>query len=294
MNIPNIIGTNPTSRGRNRRVLRIDLHWPVDALNSGLFVSCGEGIHPERIIDSYELIFVRCGRLGIFEGKKRFVVDSGRTLILWPGRRHGGTEPYGDDLSFYWVHFMLSASTVRSPAKEKKYAVTVPQLAHPARPDRLTELFRRFMDDQESETLWPVTGSLLVMQMLMEAAYCTAGTRHNDVATALAGRAKTYIDSHFDQPIFAATVARALGYNADYLGRVYRRVYRKTLTTAIHNRRLREAKALLRYYAMNIDQVARASGFEDPGYFRRLFRHYEGMTPREYRGLYTLTHINKR
>ena len=48
--------------------------------------------------------------------------------------------------------------------------------------------------------------------------------------------AHTYIRINYDRPITASKVAQALGYNADYLGRIYRKVYGCTLTEAIHSR----------------------------------------------------------
>jgi AraC-like DNA-binding protein len=41
-----------------------------------------------------------------------------------------------------------------------------------------------------------------------------------------------------------------------------------------------------------VDEVARRCGFEDPGYFRRIFRRHEQMSPRAYRHLYGRVHVN--
>ena len=44
-----------------------------------------------------------------------------------------------------------------------------------------------------------------------------------------------------------------------------------------------EAKRLLAFTAMTNEQVARAVGFSDGAHFARVFRHYEGTTPRAFR-----------
>src|SRR6202035_2181201 len=83
--------------------------WKFEACNAGLFVSPAQGIHPERVIDSYDPILVRTGTLVLSEETTVFALEQGDTLILWPGRVHRGVAPYASNTSFYWVHFYLVA-----------------------------------------------------------------------------------------------------------------------------------------------------------------------------------------
>ena len=89
-------------------------------------------------------------------------------------------------------------------------------------------------------------------------------------------------------------MARSLCLNPDYLGRIYRHARGHTLTQAIHRRQVREALALLRDTALNVDEIARASGYQDPRYFRRIFSRYQGVSPIRYRNFHTRIHINTR
>ena len=87
--------------------LTIAQNLRVKALNGGLFISRGEGIHPRRVIESDELILVRRGTLHIREATTEFAVREGEALLLRAGRLHEGTRPFAPDLSFYWLHFLL-------------------------------------------------------------------------------------------------------------------------------------------------------------------------------------------
>jgi AraC-like DNA-binding protein len=271
----------------------LPLDLPIRAHNAGFFVSRGQGTHPTRAIDSHELIFVRTGTLGMFEEKRRFDIHAGETLHLRPGRKHGGTEAYPPDLSFYWIHFTVATSG-RTRSRRRPPELVIPQHARVARPDRLTELFRRFLDDQESGQATPLSAALL-MALLLEA---TAGAHASDRAApsdgraALAARAEAWLLTRFQEPITASHVAAGLSCNPDYLGRVFRQVRGRTLTDAINRRRLQQARRLLLESAQNVDQVARASGFREAGYFRRVFRRVEGMTPLAFRRLYARVHLN--
>jgi AraC-like DNA-binding protein len=272
-----------------RDVLNLPAGLTIHAHNGGLFVSRGEGRHPDRRLSSYELIFVRKGILAIKEEERAFEVGTGQSLILWQDRRHWGTGPFSTDLAFYWVHFTLQHASARVGPQHLK----IPQYVNVSRPDHMTELFRRFLDDQESGALDATSAALLLMLMLCEVARSrpSTGTRES-ASVRLAGRADTYIRTHFHQRLTPVGLANALECNANYLSRIFHQVYGRTLTEAIHQCRLRYARQLLLDDDRNVDAIAHACGFSDTGYFRRLFKRHEGMTPLAFRRLYSRLHTN--
>ena len=260
---------------------------PVHAHNAGLFISRGRGAHAERIIDTFELIFVRQGVLAMHENGQEFTVKAGQTLYLWPGQKHGGIAPYSEDLKFYWVHFSLLETSDAA-------CYEVPQIATASRPDYLTTLFRMFLENQESGPHSSVQADLLMMMLLSEVAHFS---KHQDGSIAqsklkLVARAESYIKLNMDKPISTSEIARALDINADYLGRVFHSVKGKTITETIHSMRVKSAKTLLMETDDTIDRISTECGFDNPGYFRRIFRRNEGMSPVKYRQLYCRVYIN--
>lgn len=270
-------------------MLELSLALPLQALNGGLFRMRGPGIHGERVIDSHELIFVRSGTLAMWEEEKHFLVHSGQTLILHAGRRHGGLEAFTPDLSFYWLHFNLTGPPATPPTGER---LAIPKHATLADPDRMVELFRRFLDDQQSGRQNTLQASLLIMLMLSEVAMGPVGESGSGGSVALANLVLQYIRTHFHEPIHTEHIAAHFKCNADYLGRVFKAVYGQSITETIHRRRLRYAMDRLISTNETIAEISLSCGFSDPGYFRRLFRRYEGMTPRAYRRLYAQVHVN--
>jgi hypothetical protein len=143
-------------------------------------------------------------------------VQPNETLLLWPGREHGGTAPYPHDLRFFWVHF-----AVRGGRNPGAFSLTVPQHARIQRPDHLTILFRRLLDDQEALGVQPLAGSLMILLLLWEVTSSRPASEPVDgAAPLLAARADTVIRTRFHEDISASTIAAELDCNPDYLGRV--------------------------------------------------------------------------
>lgn len=78
-------------------------------------------------------------------------------------------------------------------------------------------------------------------------------------------------------------LAQQLHYDLYGLSREIRRKTGKTYTQLVQERRLAQAAFLLRSTDRNVDEIANAVGYENIGYFHRLFRSFYGLSPREYR-----------
>jgi AraC-like DNA-binding protein len=269
--------------------LRLSEVSKFDACNAGLFVSPASGIHPERVIDSYELILVRTGTLVLGEETTVFALEQGDTLILWPGRVHRGVAPYASNTSFYWVHFYLGPK-IFDPADQ---GASIPQHCRLPEPLRLTELFLRFLDDQERQRLDKEYASTLVKLMLLEIALQNSPHFSAEMRSqSLAIQAQTLITRNFRQPLSTSLLARKLHRNPDYLGRVYRQTYGCNPTEGIHRARMKHAKNLLLLTSMNVDEIAVACGYDDSDYFRKVFRRFFDMQPRRFRALHVKQHLN--
>lgn len=251
----------------------------IQAEKAGLYISRNFSRHPDRTINTYELFLVRTGCLYIAEEDTEFAINKGEVLILHPGRRHRGTHDFGKDLSFYWIHFSL-------PDPATPSTIALPQHIKPARPERLSELFHRYLDDQEADLLTREEAAHLVALMLLEA-HRSATEGVSPVVSTLANRAHRFIDENFHRGIHASDIGKALGCSSDYLGTIYRKTFGKTLSHAIHQRQIAEARILLRESSKNIEAVAQSCGFSESRYFRRLFVQHQGLSPLAYRKLYT-------
>jgi YesN/AraC family two-component response regulator len=227
--------------------------------------------------------------LNIWEDEEKYYLKAGETLILSPGVRHGGIDTYPKNTSFYWVHFALTDASPRASMLKLAF----PKRAFLRNSERLVELFRLFLDDQESGLLTSFRGSLLVLQMLSE----LSESEHEDVRpnsnnNVIMNRAEQFIRVHFHEEIGTSYIARQLNCNPNYLSRIFHASHGESLTCYLHKRRIHYARNLLLNSNYNMKEIAFECGFKYPNYFNRLFKRYQGMTPNAFRQLFVRMHVN--
>ena len=94
-----------------------------------------------------------------------------------------------------------------------------------------------------------------------------------------------YVRDHLDQELSLGRLAELVHHSPTYLSRLYRRLTGITLFEYITDRRMGEAKRLLRDSRLKIHEIAAAVGYESAPHFTRFFKKQTGLTPQEFRDL---------
>ncbi|KEA53048.1 MULTISPECIES: AraC family transcriptional regulator [Mangrovibacter] len=271
-------------------MIDFNLSFPLSVQNGGVFISRGVGIHPERTLTSWEVIFVEKGTLTIQEDHKVFEVSEGESLVLYPHRRHRGVGVFPPDLKFYWVHFDVHDVPASVGLPQAK--ISLPQHSKVPDPEQVITLFRQFLAEQENITRSCALELLLLLILQKISLTAPARDAQTRSGIALAWRAQQCIRTQYHQAISTSSLAQNLHCSADYLGRVYRRVFHLTITDAIHRQRVVAAQKLLLSDSLALVEVATRCGFQDVGYFRQIFRKQTGLTPAAWQRRYCKEHIN--
>lgn len=108
-------------------------------------------------------------------------------------------------------------------------------------------------------------------------------TPHEDAAV---HDCEAWLREHFpDKDALQKAVDRS-GIPARTLKRRFKRATGSTLIDYLQNLRIEEAKRLLETGNKPLDEIAYAAGYDDPSFFRRLFKRKTGLNPGEYRRLF--------
>ena len=92
-----------------------------------------------------------------------------------------------------------------------------------------------------------------------------------------------HIEHNFMHDLPLSDIVAVTGVSHQYLGRLFKRAMNTTVEQYILNRRIWEARRLLRETDKTVGEIAGLCGFTNPGYFSTVFRKAEGASPREYR-----------
>ncbi|MGB8450819.1 MAG: AraC family transcriptional regulator [Anaerocolumna sp.] len=95
-----------------------------------------------------------------------------------------------------------------------------------------------------------------------------------------------YIYTHLHYKITLTELAEHAGFQAAYFTTLFKKETGLTITGFIHQKRVEEAKSLLRYSEYNLSEISQYLGFCSQSHFTAIFRKYTNMTPRSYKERY--------
>ena len=92
-----------------------------------------------------------------------------------------------------------------------------------------------------------------------------------------------YLDENYAQKINLEDLSSRFFISKFHLSREYKKIYGTTIGNELTLRRISHAKTMLRFSADSVETIALGCGFQEAGYFIKVFKRAEGMTPLEYR-----------
>lgn len=255
----------------------------IEGSSCGLYVCPGKDYHRYKREERWEIMYVVSGTLKMHEQYEReFEVNEGEVLLLRPEIYHGGIGDYPQGLKYYWLHFYTKDGEV----EKCENAPALPQVIKPARKERIRDLIHIYHEEcilYNNDTEYK---NLLIKLILKELEY-SYKSGEESIHSALAVRIHMYIHTNFTRRLKTSDVASALGFNADYIERIFKTHYKSTITAEIQNARISHAAHQLAHSATTVSEIAQSSGFSGTEDFCRVFKKRTGLTPTQYRRLKT-------
>ena len=102
------------------------------------------------------------------------------------------------------------------------------------------------------------------------------------VAESLYDQVQEYIEKNYSKKITLNDMAEELHANSSYLSRLYKKESGQNLFDVILKKRIEKAKVYMETTDRKIYEISQSVGFDDTGYFSRIFKRYTGVSPKEY------------
>ena len=251
------------------------MYETIKFVKGGRFYSNGEWRHPERIIDTVELIIVSEGLVSMFVEDRRYEARHGDIIRILPGERHGGVNT-STETSFFWIHFTGAAE-----------GELPPELIAPRSFSRIELISKELLHYAKDPAYSPECADWALKLLLSEIA-----RSEDETDGKLASEVKEWIRRNITSAIKTKDAARAFGYNEDYLNRIFRKSVGRSLKQHIDTARLDAIKRELLVGEESLTELSVRYGFSEYKYFLKFFKYHEGMSPSKFRQTYYNIHTN--
>ncbi len=234
-------------------------------------------MHPARVIDFHEIIFITKGEVFICENEAYYCVKENEILVLQPNLKHYGYKTSADT-EFFWIHWH-GGPEIPSHMKHRKIE----------NPYNISVYFRLLLDarvTKKSQESMDYLTRLILIELYSNSQQ--PNTSH------IAEKAAALINAKCHLAVTEAQIAAELGYNADYLNRIFKTAFSKTVKQCINEKRMEYIKTLMLCDSLPLKHISDKCGFAEYKYFLKFFKYHEKITPTEFYKQYAKMYINSR
>ncbi len=234
--------------------------------------------HMERVMKSYEVIFVTNGILYMEEDGIKYELYPNQIIVLEPDKLHRGYKVYEGGTSFYWMHY----TTDSLPIPFKTY---LGNEYHEAK-----QLLKKLLHIAYTPAYSVYARDALALSIYEELKKISI---LSDSFKPVIKKAIEHVRINIKEKVTVASIAKELGYNPDYLSKAFCNAMGMTLKKYITVSKLKAAKDYLHSSELSVKQIAYELGFENEMLFVKFFSYHEKMSPAAYRNKYFNTYITK-
>ncbi|MBR2806969.1 MAG: helix-turn-helix domain-containing protein [Oscillospiraceae bacterium] len=251
---------------------------------------------PEHTHDYVEMVYMCRGSTTHIVNGERFRLETGELLMLGQNARQQIEAAGEEDVAVNFIvrpEFFSSVLPVlgeeETPLRhfileclrgENESGYLLFHVAEILPVQNLIEnlLYTMMEDIPNRRSILQLTMGLLFVQLLNHTQTLSFSSGEQEaVMTVL-----RYIEEHYMDGSLTE-VAEGLHYELHSLSRLVHQKTGKNYTELLHEKRLSQATWFLNNTDWNVDEIARAVGYENMTYFHRLFRERFGVSPRQYR-----------
>jgi len=255
----------------------------VEYINGGLFFTEEEWIHPQRMIDSYEIIYVVAGIVALQEDDRQYILNKGDLFLLRPEHLHRGWQTSRGKTSFYWHHFVTNdfeslhiQPGLISVSDNHRFSVPCKQLLHIS----------------NTPTYPTYAAHAILLQLLSEIS--AAQMADQAPGNPLVCEISEYIRINSYRKLSAQDISNHFGYNSDYISVLFRKNFHTSLKRYINDQQITAIKSLLVTTNLSVKELATQTGWDDTNEFIHFFKYHTGISPLQFRNLNNRTHMNNK
>ncbi len=248
----------------------------------GTLTSMEPHISSRENLSSYLLLVVQKGAGYLTYRGKRHFIQTGDCVYINCLNPYSHESTAEHPWTLMWVHFNGNGADTFYEAFQRQDCDSI---FHPADVASFTDSLTALYEIMRSK---PSLAELIAHRYLTDLiTLCFMNNRHEEedstVLSPKLAQVRQFLEEHYAEKISLEELASQFFVSKFHLAREYKRSYGITIGNDLTSRRLSHAKSMLRFSDSPLEEIAVNCGFADAGYFIKVFRRSENMTPIEYR-----------
>ncbi|MFD0870245.1 MULTISPECIES: helix-turn-helix domain-containing protein [Paenibacillus] len=254
----------------------------IELLHAKLSV-CGRDWKRFNYAPSYNKLYYICDGEGWIQfGNEQYTPRPGELMFIPGGVLQSFSVTEGTPYTMYWCHFRSNIQFVHL-----FNLFDLPKVVKADPSAGLQQHFRQLSDHRANggpaTTLKIYSALFAIIAYFIDQAY----EEKDDTPQMMSVRKLLdtihYIDTHLTQELTIEELAQTAHFHPNYFIRFFKKHLGMPPKRYIYERRLEEAKHLLAFTDLAVNEVACRAGFNDGSYFSAAFKKSVGFSPSEYR-----------
>ena len=274
------------AKSRSNRVLATPSSY---AKNHYLFVqeigtlqSLEPHISARKNLDSFLFFIVMSGKGSVTYNNTTYFLGSGDCVWINCKNQYAHESSEDNPWSLMWVHF--------SGKMAESYYQNYLEQGNPTRfkPGNLTPytdcLNNLYLLHKDQDFLMELSSNKYITDLitLCYLEHRQDPDKEHSISEKLQ-QIRKYIELHFSEKISLNLLSEKFYISKYHLAREYKKQFGNTIVGDLTAKRISGSKSLLRFSAYPVEQIGIMCGFQDAGYFIKVFKLSEGLTPLAYR-----------
>lgn len=233
-------------------------------------------------LDSYLFFVVHSGHGSVTMNGETYILTTGDCAFIDCTKKYSHVGNEQDPWTFSWVHFngnqaaefykqylLLNNKPVFHPLNVNAFSAVLNTLLalHKSKDPSKELISHKYLTD--------LVTLICTESMGISENHVTIGKKFDHV--------RAYIDEHYREKISLDDLSEKFFVSKFYLSREFKHAYGINLVNYVAEKRISHAKKQLRFSEKSVEEIGRETGFPDTGYFIKVFKKEETLTPLEYR-----------
>ena len=241
---------------------------------------------------SYEICYIVHGGVDWWVKDEMFEIRPGNIFITFPGEEHGGLHDIMNPCELFWTQIRFDPKKNLPGLSKKETHSIIEQydnIKHRIFPasSEVPILFKKLIDDHRIRSQYsPVLARTTFVALLVAVIRSYLDHHDRKPSESLSNPIKTacrIMENHLEQEIRIEELAQKVGLSTTAFYKRFADELHLTPGEYLAQRKIHQAKILLRQSKLNITTIAHRLGYSSSQYFATIFKKTTGLTPGQFR-----------